>query len=155
MRSLRIIGVMLLLCMIAGVAYGASPKWILLPVPESDKAIYVDKANFSSNLKTKKKDDTYQVVYWLRQETLQLGTYFEYLTILQKEEKSGVVRYKTVASRYVGSDGKTITGGNHTGWERLTLEDPAYPTFVQIWKYDETKVDEKKEKSSKGKEVAK
>ena len=144
MRDLRIILFAVLFSIMGSIAFSATPKWTLLPV-ESDKEIYLDKANFYSNLDTRKDGEIYEVTYWIRQSTLQKNTYFEHMVILQTDKQSGVVRYKTLVSRYVRDGGESVAGTNHTGWERLVPGDPIDPVFLEIWKYDQNKKNEEKD----------
>lgn len=144
MKSFRAIFIALLISMITVSAYGATPRWIPLYM-DGDETIYIDEANFSSNLNTRTLDEPYQVVYWIRQETLRPGSYLEYRTILEASKEQGVIRYRTLQSRYVG-EGETITSVNYSGWERLAPGEPVARVFQEVWVYDQIKDDKKQRK---------
>lgn len=146
MKNFRTIFIALLISMMTVSASGATPRWIPLYM-DGEETVYIDEANFSSNLNTRASDEPYQVVYWIRQETLRPGAYLEYQTVLEASKEQGVIRYRTLQSRYIGQVGDMITSANYSGWERLAPGEPVARVFQEVWVYDQIKDEKKKVES--------
>lgn len=146
MKCFRAIFIAFLISMITASAYGATPQWIPLYV-SGGETVYIDEANFSSNLNTHTPEVSYRLVYWIRQKTPCSKTYLEYQTILETGKEPGIIRYRTVQSRYTGKTDGIITSANYSGWERIASDEPIARVFREVWAYDQRRNEKKKVES--------